>query len=403
MKETGKFSVIALLQKEIVDSFGRSINTARDCQLLSQDIFERCSEQISANTLRRFFGLVSTNFQPSESTLIILCRYCGFNSIEELTAHREQDNEMSFSGPDPEALLFYLVSFFKNVPAQNYNDETFLQVVRNTIMFLKRYPALRNRFQRAIAKTKNGQEFYFEQFVNLDELNGFYGEGLRYYLLEKRIDSAQIFGYGLLIVRAWLTEDSSALANCYTRMIQFSLQEDTHPFVGGRYFAAHLFYAEGTGANTQSILKQAADWHSKLTPRDGSYRQFPGFEFVFSFALLLTGYVEEALYYINHGKKHYPTKLSYLDEGYYQCFHLIEACCLVLTGKRQAAEIIYSKISPSRFYFLRRKTDMILFLHLEKMLRKKVLDFEKRLEELIEETGFKRLSSWGATLHQDRV
>jgi hypothetical protein len=48
-------------------------------------------------------------------------------------------------------------------------------------------PGAFDRFQRAIAKTRNGQEFYFEQFVNLDELNSFYGDGLRYYFMKNKL------------------------------------------------------------------------------------------------------------------------------------------------------------------------------------------------------------------------
>ncbi len=82
-------------------------------------------------------------------------------------------------------------------------------------MFLQRHPELIDKFQRNIAKIKNGQDFYFEQFINIDGLNSYYGMGLRYYLNEKKTAEAQIFGHSILCAKNWLLENPHGVRKHY--------------------------------------------------------------------------------------------------------------------------------------------------------------------------------------------
>lgn len=391
MKETGATDFVVLLKDEIVSKFGRPIKTSRDCHLLSQDIYERVAEPISANTLRRLFGLVRTQFQSSGNTVNILCRYCGFMSIEELVAHRQRRDGNDDANPDGEAMLYYLISLFREVPTGSYDNETFIHLVKSTHIFLQQYPNMRSSFQQAVAKTKNGQDYYFEQFVDIDALNSFYGDGLRYYLLEKRDSAAQIFGYGLLCLKAWLIERDDLLLRYYARLQQHQVTADTHPFIAARYFSARLFHALSTGSDVQPVLADAAAFHSSITPSDEHYKQFPGFEFLFAQALLFTGFPGEALHYIQHGNTHYTSRPVPFDEGYDQALVLIEACCLAFSGNVERAVEVYPSLKPTKFYMLRQKLDGILYLQLEKHLNIDSSDQEQRLQQLIAETGFTRL------------
>lgn len=386
-------SIIPLLRRELISSFGRNVNTSRDCMLLSQDIYLKISEQISTNTLRRLFGLVNTGFSPSQSTLAILCRYCGFETIDDLLQRRFAQSPTKPEGPDGEILISYLVSFFQSTPAKEYTDETFLAIVKNTLLFLKQYPKLRERFQRAIAKTPLGQEFYYEQFINIDELNSFYGEGLRFYLLEKRTSYAQIFGYALLCLKAWLTDNKKDVRYYHDEVMGYRLTKDMHPALCSRYFATQLYHADIWGKPVEKILIAAQKCHATFSPKAGSYLQFPGFEYAISFALIVTGYYEEALYYIRYSHNYYTAKLSYLDIGYYQSLLLIEAFALARLGRIAEAEAVYKTIQPSQFYILSRKAKSIIYLHLEKTLNKKVPDYEERIRTLVQETGFTRLNA----------
>ena len=376
--------------KEVEDIFGRRIRSSRDCILLSEEIFSKTAFKINENTLRRFFGLVKADYPPSESTLNILSRYCGFESFDELHASSISRKN---AGEDQNAatILNFLISIFRIIPTKDYNDETFLALVKHTIQFLNRHPELSDKFQKAIAKTKNGQEFYFEQFINIDGLNSFYGEGLRYYLLEKKTPEAQIFGHALLCLRGWLSDKASEVKQHYEAVMEQRLNKSIHPFVCGRYFATQLYYANINDLDIERILIEAHYFHATLRDGSNNYRLFPAFEYVISSALLVTEHYDEALYYINYALKNYPEKHSYVEEGFYIDIDLIKALVLVKNDKKMEAEKIYNQIKPSKFYFLTRKINMIMYLFLSKYLKKGNGKLDQQLKDLITITGFIRL------------
>ena len=66
------------LKREIGLKFGRTIESAADFDLLSIAIKQISSETISASTLKRIFGYVKYDAEPSATTLSILSRYVGY-------------------------------------------------------------------------------------------------------------------------------------------------------------------------------------------------------------------------------------------------------------------------------------------------------------------------------------
>jgi hypothetical protein len=88
-----RVAVESAIKEEIVNIFGRRIVSSRDCIQLSDEIFQKTRLQLNPNTLRRFFGLVKAAYPPSHSTLTILSKYCGFQSVEEVTINRNDDYE----------------------------------------------------------------------------------------------------------------------------------------------------------------------------------------------------------------------------------------------------------------------------------------------------------------------
>src|SRR3954470_11064372 len=84
----------AAIMGELERVFGRCITSSRDCNDLSDDIFRKTQKQINPNTLRRIFGLVKAEYPPSQATLDILSKYCGFYTVEELyTTRQNVDND----------------------------------------------------------------------------------------------------------------------------------------------------------------------------------------------------------------------------------------------------------------------------------------------------------------------
>ncbi len=173
-----KNDLLPILRNELENSFGRKIVSSRDCLQMVDDIYQKTGYTINANTLRRFFGLVQTAYSASPSTLNIFSRYCGFNSIDELanlsTSRKSEDSVHE------EEVIHYMVSLFKNFPVHENYYAVMNMVVQQTIHFLDRNTSLIERFQREVAALPAGQYFYYEKAVNMDKLNGYYGDGLRY-------------------------------------------------------------------------------------------------------------------------------------------------------------------------------------------------------------------------------
>ena len=380
-----------LLRKEVEETFGRRISSSRDCNLLSEEIYSKTSFTINPNTLRRLFGLVKANHPPSGGTVTILANYCGFKSLEELAVSKKRTEKINGGDHQSDDILNYLISLFITTPVKGYHNETFLAFVKHTIQFVQLDQNMFDRFHRAIAKTKNGQDFYFEQFINLDALSTYYGDGLRYYLAEKKTAEAQIFGHALLCLRGWLMDDAEEVEKHYEIVMHQKLNRSIHPFVCGRYYVTQLLYRDIKGIETENLLISARHTHASLKPDIDRFFGFPSFEYVIAPGLLLTGHFDEALYYINYALKQYPDKQSFIQEGFYQGLEQLKALTLVKNGKKAEAEKIYQQIKPSAFYFLTKKTLTIMYLILTQLLNKNHEKSDQQLMELIEQTEFKKL------------
>lgn len=77
--------MLQVLKSEVEVKFGRKITYQKDCNTLSNSILDANKEYISPATLRRVFGFLATNSNPSRVTLDILSRYVGFTDWEDFS------------------------------------------------------------------------------------------------------------------------------------------------------------------------------------------------------------------------------------------------------------------------------------------------------------------------------
>ncbi|MGE0078587.1 MAG: hypothetical protein AB7S48_12060 [Bacteroidales bacterium] len=90
--------MIGNLKSEVELKFGRKISYQKDCNILSNSIIETTKEYISPATLRRVFGFLSTNSNPSRVTLDILSHYIGYKEWEDFVQNhiaKKQDSNCS--------------------------------------------------------------------------------------------------------------------------------------------------------------------------------------------------------------------------------------------------------------------------------------------------------------------
>ncbi len=74
--------MIKQLKHHIEGTFGQKICYSKDCELLSQQVFEATHRKISTATLRRFYGLLSSKYMPSKYTLDTLSLFVEFTNFE---------------------------------------------------------------------------------------------------------------------------------------------------------------------------------------------------------------------------------------------------------------------------------------------------------------------------------
>lgn len=84
--------MLQVLKVEVEVRFGRKIAYQKDCNTLSNMILETQKEYISPATLRRVFGFLTTNSNPSRVTLDILSRYVGFQDWENFNQKVTKNN-----------------------------------------------------------------------------------------------------------------------------------------------------------------------------------------------------------------------------------------------------------------------------------------------------------------------
>ena len=91
--------MIQELKEQVELKFGKKITYQKDCKTLSDSILNESGLYISPSTLRRFFGFLKTNSNPSRVSLDTLSQYCGFANWDDFFANN------SDSRPSGEKLI----------------------------------------------------------------------------------------------------------------------------------------------------------------------------------------------------------------------------------------------------------------------------------------------------------
>jgi hypothetical protein len=378
------------IKQEIEYVFSKSIKSSRDCIDLCNEIYLRTQNKINVNTLRRFFGLVKADYPPSHSTLKILSKYCGFNSIDELYKLKQKDNKPE--NIEQERMLSYIVSLFLETPVNDSADKTFLNFVRHTIQFLNRDTVLADKYLNLIVKTKNGQDYFFQHFVNVDKLNSYYGDCIRCYLNEKRNMEGYIFGNSLLAYKYWLSNNDEGLI--HLSEILYLHQPIINPLpyaVYSRYYAARLFYTNVSSVSAGNILIEINKFYISPGFNNSKSEDLIHFEYIISEALVLTGHYRDALRYLGQYRNNYTSteNINYILNQ--NNFKLLESLAYYKINEIKTAEKIFDEIKPSDFHFLSKKFSNILYLTLTGVLKRKNIKASENRDALIEETGFNRL------------
>lgn len=380
-----------LLKIEIERVLGRKILTSADCRYLCNDL-KLHNQQISFNTLRRFFGFLKYNHNVSAFTLNALASYCGYSSFNDFALVNQNgiDEKNDFYSD----ILNYLVKTFDAVEVSSASDNTFASYALQAIQFIDKHPALANSFQSRIAQTENGRIFYFENCLNLDRLNTYVGEGLRYYISATEDPGCILYGNYILALKNWLVNDTLQSEINHKRILSIDQNTFAHPSHEGYCYLSILLYSNAHQETINKTIQQLytlAQANQALISKDIFYFRF--YIHLLN-SLVLTQHFSEALYFISELEKFIPHEppidrnIKLLD-----LVPVLKAISLCKTGQVDKSKKIFSQINPTGFHFLHQRYLSILYLALKGQFQKIKSD-ETQTRLLIKETGFSRLNNF---------
>lgn len=93
-----------LLQNKLVQKFGKQVKYSKDCQLLSDQVYEATGRQLSVSTIKRFFGLIVSPFKPSRYTLDSFSAYLGIENWESFIEANKIEKTAEIGGNSMEML-----------------------------------------------------------------------------------------------------------------------------------------------------------------------------------------------------------------------------------------------------------------------------------------------------------
>lgn len=126
-----------LLREKTLAKYNKTINTAKDCELLSKEIQLATNRTVSASTLRRFFGLLPSKSNLSKYNLDTLAIFCGEKDYQKFilnNATNESDEivKQNADKSDINQLSQFTLNsiskktlggFEKTIPREEFNKE----------------------------------------------------------------------------------------------------------------------------------------------------------------------------------------------------------------------------------------------------------------------------------------
>jgi hypothetical protein len=330
---------ISTLQRLVEVSYGSTVINSADCFNISNLIAKSKYGNISAQTLRRFFGLIDAPFNASLNTLNVLSQYCGYEDFAHF--HQKSIHDDTFL----QDIVGVCTAFFKIeiLPVKKYQlNEPYFNAVQNIAKLIYSDLNLYNRVVPKLADNPTAHEYFFERFPFIDKLCCGLGNGYKFYLRYKKNPEAIIFGNSLLFLGLFLEEKFDLAFNYLSVMNKVNnwATLQLHPFVLARLIGSNLVYAHAT-----NDLEKKEIWlfelHKTLNSDPNKFGHNINsceFEFMICEYLLLAkcyDQIKVIIAKVIKGFKHEP--LENKANFYYIPSHVIYYKSLIMTGEFKLA------------------------------------------------------------------
>jgi len=217
------------LRLNVIDQFGKQIVTATDCENLAAILAEKLKANISAQTLRRFFGLIKASSQPSLYTLGILAKFCGFTDFHHFADFKTNSElELFFGSTEDSGNDYWLKS--EQLCRQIADSPFHLATIHHRMM---PFPLVR--------------KYFMENHPMRDMLGTVYSQYFMSYLKFNQTNEARIFAYGFLYQSAFLQGNQELMHLFFQKVKETELSPEVFVIPAGLKFGITLHYADYIG------------------------------------------------------------------------------------------------------------------------------------------------------------
>lgn len=369
-------SLRELVEKE----FGYSIRSRSNCELLSEQIEEKTNQRLSVNTLRRFFSVTKSMTRPSEETLNIISRYCGFSGISELlnTAYKKSySSDLTIdsanrlyecTGDCPEyyqnlnwlvRLSFrdnnygFLRDFFTLNAFAKINDHPSKELKTLIQCFgveMRSNPKMYNFLIDHYSSSPFSRIEYFEWFVDYDFLITQHFKGIELYVKNQKSEEDRLFGCCLLFLKSFFLKDLKTCGVLIEKINSVDAQPNLHPFPLGRKMACNILFQKfSCGKVTKELINEVFEVE-KLISRNGLMgRSIPGYHVFVADAFTWAGYYDEAISICKLAFNSYPLEINHNNGWFLNTLWMNYANALLETSKADQAKDSFKKVDVNLF------------------------------------------------------
>jgi hypothetical protein len=369
------------------NTFTQPIDHSFQCEELSKHIKKVTGSYISAQTLRRLYGFIKSDFYPSVKTINVLALYNGFPNWHSFIEQVANKNFRPLT-LDQEASLY--LSFYE-IDIKEERDMNYHNASKNIALRILSNPQLLSKLSSSLASNPVSQIYFFERFPYIDGLaSPIYKRGIQLYL-QKKTNEAQIFGNSLLFLSAFLSNNEREMDRIYEKLMEFKINENIHPFAVARYLGSSILYLQLKNKSLNELLEQINHWNQFFLPKEKvAIWQYPYFQHLMACYLNVAGLFDESYKIIRSIRM--EDEEYEIESGYKEILQVITSIARhSLTSFNyknwfaDESEKYFETISPLFKNFYRLQALCVYRSLLEGKKREKV---NEKIQRLVNQTGF---------------
>lgn len=368
--------VISNLQKNVIAKFGKPITTATDCANLAELLGAHFHAQISAQTIRRFFGIIDSTSKPSIFTLNLLSKFSGFQDFQDFySAYSNQEMKMFFGESHNEEKDYWEKS--EQLCRQISQSA---EMLVNTHHELMAYPMARKYFIENHPMRDMMSTVYFQYFMT--------------YLKYNDTNEAKIFAYGFLYQGAFLTQNAELTELSHRKIKETPLCDEVFVIPAGLKFGVQLQYADFIGDEVSFKKTFAEMKKARLRYVAASERSVCSFEYSVLELLIFTNRLQEIKFLVDHQTQQKAEDLKFVPaeriQTHREVWNILCATAYEKLGDLEKCKYYFNQIDLNQLGFGWKNYYSILYHFVELKLvtveeHPKIL---KKIEKLIDSTYF---------------